>query len=299
MADLPAGVYHYGPHDSSLAKLRSGDYRPLLVQASANDGTISNAPAIVVFTCTYWRNSWKYQSRAYRHTYWDAGTILANFQSVAAAHQMPARLVMNFTDGPVNQLLDLDTDKEVAIALAPVGKWQPPPPAASSKLRLSGLPTQPLSRREVDYPMIRAAHASSIMDSPEDVSRANAPPLPCPHTLNTSGPIFPLSPPEQLPDETIEAVIQRRGSTRKFAREPIGFNQLSAILRAATTGVQADFLQPNGANLCDLYLTVHAVDGLPPGAYVYHRDQQALEQLKEERLPGPVRLPRPQSGHPR
>ena len=125
LADLPAGVYHYGPHDSSLTKLRSGDYRPLLVQASANDETISNAPAIVVFTCTYWRNSWKYQSRAYRHTWWDAGTILANFQSVAAAHQMPARLVMNFTDGPVNQLLDLDTDKEVAIALAPVGKSSP------------------------------------------------------------------------------------------------------------------------------------------------------------------------------
>ena len=279
LADLPAGVYHYGPHDSSLTKLRSGDYRPLLVQASANDGTVSNAPAIIVFTCTYWRNSWKYQSRAYRHTWWDAGTILANFQSVAAAHQMPARLVMNFTDGPVNQLLDLDTDKEVAIALAPVGKSSP---TSGSILETPpiGLPTQPLSRREVDYPMIRAAHASSIMDSPEDVSRARAP-ISMPPYPDPSGPIFPLSPPEQLPDETIESVIQRRGSTRKFAREPIGFNQLSAILRAATTGVQADFLQPNGSNLCDLYLTVHAVDGLPPGAYVYHRDQQALEQLKE------------------
>ena len=76
-------------------------------------------------------------------------------------------------------------------------------------------------------------------------------------------------------------MIQRRGSTRKFSREPIGFDQLSGLLRAACTGVQADFLQPDRTHLCDLYLTVHDVDGLPPGAYVYHRDLQALEQLKE------------------
>ena len=96
--DLPAGVYHYGPHDSALTRLRSGDYRSLLVEASAQEESMAGAPAIVVFTCTYWRNSWKYQSRAYRHTYWDGGTILANFQSLAAAHQLPARLVMSFTD---------------------------------------------------------------------------------------------------------------------------------------------------------------------------------------------------------
>ena len=124
LADLPAGVYHYGPHDSALTKLRSGDYRPLLVEAAAGEESVAHAPAVVVFTCTYWRNSWKYQSRAYRHTYWDGGTILANFQSVAAAHRLPARLVMSFADEPLNRLLDLDTDKEVTIALAPVGsEW--------------------------------------------------------------------------------------------------------------------------------------------------------------------------------
>ena len=289
LADLPAGVYHYGPHDSSLTKLRSGDYRPLLVGATAGEESIASAPAIVVFTCTYWRNSWKYQSRAYRHTWWDGGTILANFQSVAAAHHIPCRLVMNFADAPLNSLLDLDTDKEVTIALAPVGRGTPATTADTPELPSIGLATQRLSRHEVDYPMIRAAHASSIMESPDDVSRARGPidiaPYPPP-----SVPMFPLLPPEQLPEEPIEGVIQRRGSTRKFSREPIGFNQLSALLRAATTGVQADFLQPHGSNLCDLYLTVHDVDGLPPGAYVYHRDQQALEQLKEGDF-------RNQSGH--
>ena len=279
LPDLPAGVYHYGPHDSSLTMLRSGDYRPLLVEASASEEAIAHAPAVVVFTCTYWRNSWKYQTRAYRHTYWDGGTILANFQSVAAAHQLPARLVMSFTDAPVNRLLDLDTDKEVTIALVPVGRAQASIPGSTVHTPSLELSTQ-RPRREVDYPAIRAAHSASTMEFTGDVSRSRGP-IAMDAPPQTPGPMFPLLPAEQLPDETIEGVIQRRGSTRKFARQPIGFNQLSAILRAATTGVQADFLHPHGANLCDLYLTVHAVDGLPPGAYVYHREQQALEQLKE------------------
>ena len=280
LADLPAGVYHYGPHDSALTKLRAGDYRPLLVESSAGEESVATAPAVVVFTCTYWRNSWKYQGRAYRHTYWDGGTILANFQSVAAAHQLPSQLVMNFADTPVNHLLDLDTEKEVAIALAPVGRTSAMTSANVPDTPPLGLSTQPLSRHEVDYPMIREAHAASMLESPEDVSRSQgaieigAHPEP-------SGPMYPLLPPEQLPQETIEAVIQRRGSTRKFSREPIGFNQLSALLRAACTGVQADFLHQQGSHLCDLYLTVHDVEGLPPGAYVYHRDLEALEQLKE------------------
>ena len=292
LADLPAGVYHYGPHDSALTKLRSGDYRPLLVEASAGEESVASAPAVVVFTCTYWRNSWKYQSRAYRHTYWDGGTILANFQSVAAAHSLPARLVMNFADEPINRMLDLDTYKEVTVALAPVGRGTNVSAATSLDTPPLGLSTQQLSRHEVDYPLVRAAHSDSILESAEDVVRTRGA-IPTATTTAPSGPLFPLlpseslpeeppkEPPKEPPEEPIEGVIQRRGSTRKFSREPIGFSQLSALLRAACTGVQADFLQPNANHLCDLYLTVHDVDGLQPGAYVYHRDLEALEQLKE------------------
>jgi len=76
-------------------------------------------------------------------------------------------------------------------------------------------------------------------------------------------------------------VIRHRGSTRRFAREPISFSQLSTILARSTQGVRADFLQPYGTTLADLYLIVNAVDDLPAGTYVYHRDVQALELLRE------------------
>jgi SagB-type dehydrogenase family enzyme len=53
------------------------------------------------------------------------------------------------------------------------------------------------------------------------------------------------------------------------------------MLDRGTRGVPADFLEPAGATLNDLYLIVHEVEGLPAGAYVFHRDRQALELLKE------------------
>lgn len=90
----------------------------------------------------------------------------------------------------------------------------------------------------------------------------------------------PLGDPE-LPQDTIEEVILRRGSTRQFAQESITLTQLSTMLHRATRGILADFLNPGGAPLNDLYLIVNAVDELPPGAYVFHRGSLELELLKE------------------
>jgi SagB-type dehydrogenase family enzyme len=56
--------------------------------------------------------------------------------------------------------------------------------------------------------------------------------------------------------------------------------QLSTILDRATRGVPADFLDPAGSRLNDLYLIVNSVVSLAAGAYVYHREQKQLELLK-------------------
>jgi SagB-type dehydrogenase family enzyme len=88
-------------------------------------------------------------------------------------------------------------------------------------------------------------------------------------------------PEEGQPKDTIEQVILRRGSTRAFDRTAsIILNQLSTILDGATRGLPADFLEPPGAQLNDLYLIVHAVQGLLPGAYFFRREQKALELLQ-------------------
>jgi len=129
---LVAGVYHFGVHDFALRRLRASDHRPALVSASAREPSIAVAPAILVCTTTYWRNAWKYRARAYRHAFWDSGTMLANLLAASAGYSVPARVVCGFVDDEVNRLLDLDAQREVAIALIALGRDRASPDPGSS-----------------------------------------------------------------------------------------------------------------------------------------------------------------------
>jgi SagB-type dehydrogenase family enzyme len=286
LADLQAGVYHFAPAEFGLRQLRAGDYRGVLVEATGGDPAIAHAPLIIVCTCTYWRNAWKYQARTYRHFGWDNGTLLANLLAVATALGLPAKVVCGFVDATVNGLLDVDFQREVAFSLVALGHDSGPSaqtaPQVSGKISPLGLETVPLSRHEVDYPLMREMHAASSLYSPEEVAtwRGRSPltNLPPP-----TGPLVPLQPlsDAEMPRDPIEQVILRRGSSRKFARTPITLAQLSTLLDRASRGVPADFLEPMGSHLNHLYLIVHAVEGLDSGAYVFHRDRGMLECLRQ------------------
>ena len=282
LTNLDAGVYHFAPAEFGLRLLRAGDYRRVLLAATGGEPAIAHAPLTIVCTCTYWRNAWKYQARSYRHFGWDNGTLLANLLAVATALGLPVKVVCGFVDASVNRLLDVDPQREVAfslVALGHVAAIPPPSPAEISPLRLE---TVPLSQREVDYPLMREMHAASSLDSPEEVEawRGQTPVRDFPTPTGPTVELNPLSDAE-MPRDPIEQVIQRRGSTRKFARSSITLPQLSTMLDRTTRGVPADFLDPPGAQLNDLYLIVHAVEGLPPGAYVFHRSRGVLECLKQ------------------
>jgi SagB-type dehydrogenase family enzyme len=243
LPDLSAGVYHFGPHDFALRRLRDGDHRRVLVEASGGERSVAQAPAIIVTTSVYWRNSWKYQARAYRNAYWDSGTVLANLLAAAAARRAPVKVVTAFADAPVNRLLDLDDQREVALQLAPLGhnSGSLAPPAL--EVVPLGLEVAPYSRREVDYPAMREMHAASSLASPGEARDlwGNPPPLSGPEL---QGQLFPLACLAQgeAPTDTIEEVIQRRGSSRRFRRAAITYPQLSTMLERATRGVDADFL---------------------------------------------------------
>ena len=281
MPVIDSGVYHFGVQDCSLRRLRPGDWRGVLADATGNETAIVHAPLVIVSAGTYWRNSWKYRARTYRHFGWDNGTIIANLLAMCAALRLPAKVVMGFVDEEVNRLLDLDTQREVAFSMVAVG-WTPgePPPVAGA-LQPLGLETAPLSRKEVDYPMLREMHTASSLTSPEEVRawRGTVPTKPRPAL---TGRITRLEPSNDLEirADSIEQVILRRGSTRKFAREPVTLEQLSTLLDRVTRGVPTDFLDP-GSQLNDVYLIVNAVERLASGAYFFRREEGALELLKE------------------
>ncbi len=282
LAGLEAGVYHFGPHDFALRRLRKGDYRAVLVAAGGEEPSLAQAPAILVGTSTYWRNAWKYRARTYRHCFWDSGTLLANLLALASAHRVPVRVVCGFVDAEVNRLLDIDAEHEAALFLVSLGRAPSEKPPPAPEIPPLFLETRPLSRQEVDYPAIRAMHAASSLEGAEEVRAWREAPFLLPRP-KPRGPLFPLRPltEPEYPQEPIEAVILRRGSTRRFAHGSLSFSQLSTLLERATTAVPCDFLASPNLWLNDLYLAVHCVDGLPPGLYVLHRDRQALELLRE------------------
>jgi SagB-type dehydrogenase family enzyme len=280
---LDAGVYHFNPADVSLRLLRQGDFRGNLAEATAMEPAVARAPATIICTGIYWRNAWKYQARTYRHFGWDSGTLLANMLAVSAASGLPAEIVLGFIDTEMNLLLDLDTRHEVCLCLVPIGRTSESSLPPMREVVALGPETIPLSKREVEYPAMLEMHDASSLESNEEVAQWRG-----------KQPVFPSSAPaaeavrlqrlpeEEQPKDTIEQVILRRGSSRTFDQTAsITLAQLSTIFDCATRGLPADFLEPPGVQLNDLYLIVHSVQGLKPGAYYFRRELKTLELLKE------------------
>jgi SagB-type dehydrogenase family enzyme len=281
LGNLEAGVYHFAAAEFGLRRLRAGDYRSVLIEATAAEPAVAHAPLTIICTTTYWRNAWKYQDRTYRHFGWDNGTLLANLLAVGTALGLPAKVVCGFVDDTVNRLLDVDPQREVAFSLVPLGHLSELPTHAPAPIYPLGLETVPLSRREIDYPLMREMHAASSLHSSEEAARWRGG-TPLSRFPPAGGPVVQLTPlsDQEIPRDPIEQVILRRGSSRRFARTPITLPQLSTVLDRATRGVPADFLDPVGSQLNHLYLIVHAVEGVEPGAYDFHRGRGLLESLK-------------------
>jgi SagB-type dehydrogenase family enzyme len=287
LPDIEAGVYHFGPHDFALRQLRKGDYRAALARAGGGEPSLANAPCTIISASTFWRNAWKYQARAYRHCYWDNGTMLANLLAASAARNVPAKIVVGFVDAAVNELLGLDGEREAPLSMVALGGGSSVTTGASRPVEPVAFKTVPLSKSEVDYPEMRAMHEVSSLESGEEVAawreEAHRDSRRTRIDAAQGARVFPLQPlgDDKIPRDTIEDVVVRRGSTRQFSREPISFAELSTMLDRATCPVPGDYATEAEPSLNDLYLIVHAVEDLPAGAYYFRREERALELLKE------------------
>jgi nitroreductase len=174
--------------------------------------------------------------------------------------------VVGFADAELNALLGVDPSQEATIALVALGRGAPRALPAPDVAPLE-LPVRALSAHQVDYPDIVQAHAESSLPSGAAAAAWRAA-----HPSSASpGP----TPPRETAQESIESVILRRGSTRRFADDPIAFDQLQTLLAVATSPVDADVFVA-----ADLYLIINAVDGLASGVYFYDRASRRLESLR-------------------
>jgi SagB-type dehydrogenase family enzyme len=275
LAGLSAGVYHFHPLRHALRRLRDGDWRAWLVQATGAEEAVADAPAVVVLTGMPWRTAWKYADRGFRHLYWDAGMITANLLALAAAAGLPSRVIHGYADEMVETLLGLDGLSEFPVCLIALGAASPAASPASVPLPLS-IRRSSLSRNEILDPAIVQAEATGRFADPAEAAQwrrtaagAGSPARdPAGATAQREGPV-------DAPRDPTETVIRRRGSARAFDREPIPRSALASILDRATRGVSSD-LWPDGSRAVTPYLIANRVEGLEPGAYAWADGFQLL-----------------------
>ncbi len=275
LPDLAAGVYHYSPRDAALQVLRSGDWRGVLADASGREPSVTQAPAIAVLASTYWRNAWKYRRRAYRHVFWDGGTIIAQLLAQAGADGWPASVVLGFADRAVEQLCGLDREREGIVALVPFGSGSQAPASVDPPPLLFEI--EPSSSREISYPEIAQVHARGALENGGQAAawRMSSPP----RVPESMGPSLELGAEDAFPADDLDTIIRRRGSTRIFDHRAISRSALHHLLAAASAPLPADYRRDREQSLVDLYVVVNAVEGVEPGAHHWHGAERRLECL--------------------
>jgi len=272
VAGLAPGLYHFCPGDFTLRRLRDEDVRGALAAAAA-DPALARRAATIALTAIYWRNTWKYQARGFRHLFWDSGTMLANVIAAGGALGLGPAIVTGFVDADANHVLGVDAQRETTLELVGIGPAGAPAPDPGP-LPAIAHEILPLSSAEVDYPALREMVEASRLETPAAVRawRGGAAPAPRP----AAGARVTLPAPRAHAGRTLAETIQRRGSTRQFAPTPITSDDLATALWAATRPVPADV--PSG--LVELFLIVNAVEGVAPGAYRYLPHEHALETIE-------------------
>ena len=234
---LPDGVHWYDPVGHALLQI-----------GPPAGGVVTT----LVVTGVPWRTAWRYSERAFRHVYWDAGTMLAQALALADSAGLEPRLRARFPDDQITTLVGADGVHEFPVALVSFGDGTPviEPGGAATKGKVDDVP--------LEFPLVTLAQHAGDGDELGDPWPAGAP---LDHTPGS---------------RDLDAVILQRGSTRRMdatatvAREVFAFS-----LAAALRGIDVPH-----------YVAVHGVEGVDQGLYRWPDLRHPLrrEPLREELL---------------
>ena len=234
---LPSGVHWYDPEAHALVTVGP----PPRGEAAA-----------VVVTGVPWRSGWKYRERAFRHVYWDAGTMLSQLLAAADSAGLGARLFTAFPDVEVCALVGVDGVREWPVAVAALGQGEPALHPGGDAV--SG-------RHDADgvvFPLVTDA---------QDAGRRTE-----------LGPERPRGGPVRLSANgsgdgaPVEDVVLRKGSMRRMRRDAsLPRAVLVDAMTVATRGVDVPH-----------WVGVNAVDGVPSGIHRWPGLDPPVRALDEQ-----------------
>jgi SagB-type dehydrogenase family enzyme len=119
--DLPAGIYHYKPHEHELVRVLKGDRRTELCNAALGQTSVKNAPAVIVFSAVYGRTTVKYGDRGIQYVHIEAGHAAQNVFLQAVSLNLGAVVIGAFNDEAVKDVLKMSR-RDYPLYIMPVGK---------------------------------------------------------------------------------------------------------------------------------------------------------------------------------
>ncbi len=219
VSGLRDGVYWYDPAGHLLRQVGP---------PATGDATT------IVVTGIPWRTGWRYAERAFRHIYWDAGTMLANTLALAESGGYRPGLLTRFPDAAVARLVGADGTQEYPLAIVTLGHGAPAI-APGGEAATGAIDLAP-----VEFPLVTLAQHAG------DVELLGLP-WPTPEPVNGRLPAT----------DDLDAVILRRGSARTLdATATVDCRTFERLLAVALRGTRVPH-----------FIAVHAVEGLEPGLY--------------------------------
>jgi SagB-type dehydrogenase family enzyme len=115
-------VYHYDVERHQLEQLKLGDFRAATAAAALDQQIAARGNVVFVWTAFFERSKWKYEERAYRYIYLDAGHIAQNLALAAVALDLGSCQIGALYDGEANELVGVDGVEESTIYMTVVGR---------------------------------------------------------------------------------------------------------------------------------------------------------------------------------
>ncbi len=302
-------VYHYAVKEHALEKRCTQDLRSLIWNQLGLDEA-DLPPLLICLSSIFWREAWKYETRAFRYCQHDLGHALGALEVSAQLHGWSTLNFSLFDDERMTSLLGLNETQEHPLAFVALY----PHKANGEHMRVSSVvqgvtrdtPHQFrgqanfLSEEQIKYPPIEKVFESTCYDKNKWIEARNAfvsyDIESMPNLMSRM-----LNVPENEIEEQSLSVIFPQITKKKKAQEIIRTRRsavdmdgvtsaskevLDTILLSSTKGFDADFQtrknskKNSGFNLIHLFLYIHRVENVTPGLYYFDRYNKKLVALR-------------------
>ncbi len=273
---ITGGVFHYNPYWHALER-RADVPEHLWKRLRAH---FQAAGFLIALTSIFWRESWKYGERAFRYCNHDLGHVVAALSFSANLLGWKATYLKNVTDHDIETLLGFRKSEwaerenpELVCMIHPSDQTTKAQGISRELLdefqqtSFYGIPNQ-LSSHHVNWDIISEVAKATERTKPsdEEIKRFRR----TPYLEKTTSPLA-----------ATQIIRQRRSLLACDGETSITRNQfLEMIDKTLPRESCSPFDVGLGESHLHLFLFVHRVTGLPPGLYIFIRNEDQLQEFK-------------------